>query len=290
MSSQDSDMDHQISKQFAPFANEALINEVQDVISSQDLHATLSAFQSGQESFIQELKRFESMVKETPLITAFISWISSKKPNNLTREHSLKLLNLNLVQFRGKDEKLLKIFTINSNLIADQINYIRCSKHISFLERENFVETLLSFYSWLSLHTHGYVMECDDPDISFAKKRSLKLHDFIDVLKGLEDRTQLIAKLLYFGKNRVLEEVVNLQIEDVDFAHKSILFDGVHERYPPHVFEDIRTLMKERKSGPVFTGRNNSKMNPSTIFRHFQALGTIRGLENISPKTLTEDS
>ncbi len=277
------------SDSFSPFAREALINEVQDIVASEELNNSLSAFQNGQESFSQELKRFESTIKQTALIAAFVIWIDTKNFNDLMREEALKLIKLNLIRFKDTDGSLINLSKINANAVSEQINSIRCQTHIEISQRESFVSVLLDFYRWLSLNTHSLVSRGKDPDLHYIEKRNLDLSDFLLILKGLDDRSRLIAKLLYYGGSRVLEEVVNLQIENVNFIDQIILYGEIHTEYPPHVFQDIKTLIKDRKSGPVFTGRNNSKMNPSTIFRHFQALGTIRGLENISPKTLTED-
>lgn len=50
------------------FTNESLINDVCETISPEDLNRSLSAFQSGQDAFSEELRRFNRTVKHIPFI------------------------------------------------------------------------------------------------------------------------------------------------------------------------------------------------------------------------------
>lgn len=59
--------------------------------------------------------------------------------------------------------------------------------------------------------------------------------------------------------------------------------------YPPQVLNDLKSLVGERRVGPVFLGRNNTCINPSTIFRNFKEVGPALGLLEFSLKALTEN-
>lgn len=68
----------------------------------------------------------------------------------------------------------------------------------------------------------------------------------------------------------------------IDFKNKSI-------SYPKHIFSDIKLFIGTKTRGSLFTGRNNTSINPSTIFRNFKEIGLILDLSELSPKFLTEN-
>lgn len=101
---------------------------------------------------------------------------------------------------------------------------------------------------------------------------------------------QLLAKLLYYGGSRTLDEVLSLDLKDVDYKEQVIRYGSQLIAYPAHVFSDIQALTEGRPkpSGRIFIGRQNANLNPATVFRNFKEAGSRIGLgDSFSPKSLT---
>lgn len=120
-------------------------------------------------------------------------------------------------------------------------------------------------------------------------EKMIKLDDFNKVLEHLDEKYQLVAKLLYFGGTRTLEEILSLEIQHIDFKGEKIFFNGLGIKYPIHVFTHIQNVVKNRTIGRLFLGRQNLPLYPSTIFRNFKIAGKKAGLGDcFTPKDLIE--
>ena len=268
---------------------EGLINQAKKIIQGDTLDLSLAHFQEGKESYYKAKQQFAKVVKETPLLAAFLDWIQSKEPYDVDVENGRVLMESGMLPFVSDKDDILTISDLKIFNVHHQIDLIRCQRSYSVSDREEFVRTFLSFFKWLANQTDSFIPQLEDFDEERARGRILSFDDFIRLLELLDERCQLIAKLLYLGGKRTLEEVITLKISDLDFKNAEIDFEGERISYPLHVFEDIRSLIGKRTSGAIFQGRNNTSINPSTIFRNFKIISSSLGFQDFSPKSLTEN-
>lgn len=270
-------------------AFEGFMEEAKKIVPGDDLECSLEHFRKASESYNREMQLFAKTVKKTSLLTTFLRWIQSKEPYDIDVDNARILMESGLIPFVSDEGKVLTISDLRIPNLRHQIDLIRCQKKYPVSDRELFVRTFLSFFKWLSNHTALFIPSFEDPDEERIRDRILGYDDFLRLLELLDERCQLIAKLLYFGGKRTLEDVISLQISDIDFENAEVDFAGERISYPLHVFEDIRSLVGRRTSGAVFQGRNNTSINPSTIFRNFKLISSSLGFQDFSPKLLTEN-
>lgn len=270
---------------------EAFFDRAKKIIPGIPLEQAVSSFHEEMDSFQSALNRFKKTVKETPLLIVFLDWVKEHRPNDLAVEHSNILMDNGLIQFiNAKKEPIKLADLVHLKLeISKQIEVIRCQRQYSISDRENLVETFLNFFDWLSTQTASNTPVFEDPDKQRTENRCLSHDTFVHLLDPLDERSRIIAKLLYFGGDRTLDDAVTLNIKNVDFKNQQIDIHGKLISYPLHLFDDIKSLIGKRTSGAIFLGRNNTTINPSTIFRHFKEIGPILGLHDLSPKALTEN-
>lgn len=163
---------------------------------------------------------------------------------------------------------------------------IRCRRDLSMKLRESLVEAYWTILHHLDIITKGYLKHRENIDHEMILGRLIPYDFFVKFLDELSDKPQLVAKLLYFGGDRNLDEILQLQLKDVDFERRVIKFGSQEIEYPSHVFVDIKALCTDRKNGSVFTGRQNLPLNPATIFRNFKEAGIKLGLPAFSPSVL----
>ena len=268
---------------------EFFLNYCKAKLPAQDLSKSYEAFLSERKQLEGELKKFINSISKQPLLTAFLAWVkeASLIPNfNLSLARSL-LEN----GFIGIANKKGELWTIGNAKDFDHQNVlevIRCHSEWSTTLREELVKAYLSFVQWLSNVTFGYIDKIEDPDLMRSHARTLPHPLFLNLIANLKDKDRLVAKLLYFGGTRTLEEVLDLKIENIDFDNHCIYFESQSTAYPMHVFSDFKVLIKDRKKGKLFLGRQNAPLNPATIFRNFKEAATESGLgNNFTPKALT---
>ena len=228
-------------------------------------------------------------ISQLPFLAGFLMWVKEQASSNSDMLAAAMLL---LEEgFIGITDKKGKVWTITDAKGFDHsvvINAIRCRREIPLQKREQLVTGYLSFMQWLSEETFGYTHPLEDPDWVKIKGRLLSLPQFITFLSALKDKEQVVAKLLYYGGSRTLEEVLNVQLEDIDFKKQLIRYQSQLIHYPSHVFADIQALAGKSTRGKLFLGRQNASLNPSTIFRNFKEVAIEIGLgESFSPAALT---
>ena len=136
---------------------------------------------------------------------------------------------------------------------AKMINQIRSFQHWPIDKREDYVLLYNAFSSWLAKETFGYFPEAKDLDRETTRKRRLSFDSYIEILKHLDLREQILAKIFYLGGHRNLEEVLSLKIENVDFVKQHLLFSDEEVSY--------------RKTGFVFSGKDGERISHTTPFR-----------------------
>jgi integrase len=160
------------------------------------------------------------------------------------------------------------------------IERIRSYGNWSLAKREDYVLLYKTFSEWLSKETLGYVPEAKDFDRWATEKRLISFELYIEILSHLDLREQILAKIFYLGGNRLLEEVLSVKIEDVDFT-KSLIHFSEDVFYPQHLFEDIKKHIKDRKKGYIFIGKDGDRISITTPFR---ALKRVVSELNLNPE------
>jgi integrase len=252
------------------------------------------------ENFIMEHQALQSKVNEyfgsisnVLFLSTFLVWV--KDPRNAMstkiRELVKRLFIDKFIIFEDEDHNLLILEQILSNDLTKTIDEIRCRPEVSISDKENLVELYIIFTMWLQSFTYGYIHTIEDPDKVKSRGRTLSLSQFNQLLERLDQKGQLVGKLLYFGGSRTLDEVLDLKLEDVNFKKSLIRYGSQLVSYPEHVFSDIKVLTDSRKKGRVFLGRQEAPLNRATIFRTFKEAGSLSGLgDSFSPKALTTSS
>lgn len=233
--------------------------------------------------------KFILAASEEPFLTYFNIWI--KDTGHLQPEilvHAKALIENNLLGTHDSDGLT---WTLEKASRFDQtkvIEAIRCQKWPIRL-REAVVRRYIDFIDWLSAETHGFIDPISDPDRIRAKNRKLSFNQFIEFLDAIpNEKSQLVAKILYFSKSATLDSILGLEISNVDFHNRHLIFGTLElETYPEHIFSEIKALIGNRKEGLVFTGRQDAPLNEATIFRHFTEAAKLAGLgESFGPRKL----
>lgn len=231
---------------------------------------------------------------KTPLLAAISTWgqsmmsIDFKIPSALS-----KLISENfMLVYDNASNTLCRPYLPIAKLSAVDhikiINEIRSRRDLSHQSKEHLVGTYVSFINWLSEQTYHHIKSIADPDLMKRQSRAIDFSLFIKLMDHLDEKAQLVAKLLYYGGSRILEDVLDLQIEDINFRELKVRFGSQIIMYPAHIFADIKAIAQDRKSGQLFLGRQEAPLNPATIYRKFKEAGSQIGLgDTFSPKSLT---
>lgn len=159
------------------------------------------------------------------------------------------------------------------------IDEIRCFEGWSIDKREDCVKFFCEFSNWLSRDTFGCIHRAEDYDREVTKQRKLHFDEYIEILKCLDLRERIIAKIFYLGGSRSLEDVLSIRIELINFHNQTILFTGDSVKYSRHVFEDIKKLTEGRNNGYVFTGRQGERINHTVPYRALKTVTSNMGLD-----------
>lgn len=255
------------------------------------LTAYCNEFRASQEHILNEMHKAILKFSQQPLFAAFLSWIEDMRsvyPEIFN--HAQILINEKFLSLLDEKKNFLTVASVKYFDHIQIINTIRLQKALSLTLREDLVSTYLSFTYWLETETHDYVSRAFDPDEMKRQGRAIHYSMFIKLLEHLDDKMQLVAKLLYFGGSRTLDEVLSLDLNDVDYQQRVIKYGSQLISYPEHIFHEIKAITQGRtgSKGRVFIGRQNANLNPATIFRNFKEAASRVGLgESFSPKSLT---
>lgn len=244
----------------------------------------------------EQEKKYKEDISQKTLISAFLTWIKYVRTieNDFFDPQNLNFLKIIVdegsIPFE-KNGEMLTLSQINTADLTFPLEKIRSSPNLSIAVKEACVRIYLLFLRWLSLSTLEYIPSIEDPDKAKIQGRVISRDQFTKLILNLDEKGQLVAKLLYFGGSRTLEEVLSLKLEDVNFKQSLIRYGTQLVSYPAHVFSDIKVLTTPRKTGRIFLGRQNAPLNRVTIFRSFKEAGSLAGLgTDFSPKGLTTSS
>lgn len=269
------------------------LNYCKTKLPSQNLIRSYQVFSNESNRLSEEFKKSIEVISEEPFLAAFLVWIKDVAVEPPTRLAAKTLLENGFIGITNKEGDVWTLANARIFDHYDVLEAIRCHREWSFLLRESLVKTYLDFMQWLWSVTFGFIDKLEDSDLRRSQGRFLAYPNFINFLSKLKDEDQLIAKLLYFGGTRTLEEVLTLNIENVDFDKRVVNFGLQPIAYPLHVFADIKHLSQGRKKGEIFIGRRGKStvLNPATIFRNFKEAAIEVGLgKNFTPKILTTNT
>lgn len=254
------------------------------------LEKYVSEFEEERNKLKLTMQESLKLLRGKPLLAAFLAWSKIGLVGNGIPNNSRKLLDRKIIPFIDSKKKLVPIKKASRKEINSAIEKIRSIKDFDIMEREILTAHYLDFINWLHTIAFFSVSDIEDPDKQKTLHRWLKYDIFIKLLTKLDDRCQLVAKLLYFGGSRVLAEILDLDVRDVDFDRRVITYDTFEISYPLHVVEDIKNLIGDRNKGKVFLGKNKTSLNAATIFRNFKEAASQIGLNGeFSPKMLSTD-
>jgi integrase len=264
------------------------LNYCETKLPSQNLFHSFEKFIVEKNKLHDEFKKSIETISQQPFLVAFLAWIHDMAAGSPDKNSAKILLENNLIGIKTEQGQTWTVAHARTFDHRYVIDVIRCRREWTFQLKENLVLAYIKFIQWLWKVTFGYIPKLEDPDLLRIQGRALSYQAFIHLLSKLNEKDQLVAKLLYFGGSRTLEEVLNLNIEEVDFDKRLIYFDLQPISYPLHVFADVKAIAQDPK-GRIFIGRRqNVSLNPATIFRNFKEAATEIGLgQNFTPKVLT---
>ena len=268
----------------------SFLNFCEGKVPNQQLKKECELFEEQRNHIQDEYQKFVAEIGSEPLIAAFLVWVKEVGYRDAETLEGAKMLLeqglIGLADDKGRPWTLEKAKGFDHRTLIDTI---RSHKEWALPVRENVVKAYLSFISWLSSETYSYITRLEDPDIRRSQGRALPYSSFISFLVALpNDKSRLVASLLYYGGSRTLDEILQLTIKNVDFEKGVVYFESTPVSYPEHVFNDIKTLVKPRTSGKLFLGRQSSQLNPATIFRNFKEAALKSGLGALfTPACLT---
>jgi hypothetical protein len=267
---------------------EYFLNYCKAKLPSQNLNKSYEIFLAERKRLQGEMKTFSDTIAVQPLLTGFLAWVKEilVLPNvdlNLAKI----LLENGLIGINDKEGEVWTIAKAKEFDHQSVIDAIRCRSEWPTTLREDLVMAYVIFIQWLSSVTYGYIDKIEDPDQLRTQARALPYPLFLNFISHLKDKDRLVAKMLYFGGNRALEDILDLKIEEVDFENRFIYFNTQPITYPLHIFADVKALVKDRQKGRIFLGRQNTPLNAATIFRNFKDAATASGMgQNFTPKVL----
>lgn len=237
---------------------------------------------------IDEIELFQKRLSSYSLMLLIFLWAQWIDNDRVLGEKYTsmmeQLLEKNLIiHINPKDNKLIKIgefASLNPNTIIDNI---RCYREWPIDKREDYAKFYMEFSIWLNKETFNFVPEAEDHDREITKQRKLQFDKYIEIIKRLDLRERILAKIFYLGGSVGLEEVLSLNINDINFKENKIKFSGGEIHFPRHVFEDIKDLLNKRKKGYVFVGKSNERINHTVPYRSLKAVVKKIGM----PKTFT---
>ena len=234
------------------------------------LHSKKSELSGFFKEFYGHRRAFYESIEKLSITVFIAAWADSIRQDKGYSVDRLRMMS-DLVERKFLLITSLRDFAKQD--LAVVLDDIRCYKEWTIDKREEVIVLYLSFVSWLSKETFGYVSEGVDADRVAAEKRQVSFKVYTDLLDRLDLRERILAKIFYLGGSRGLEEVLSLKIEDVDFRKKKIRFPE-EVSYRRHLFEDIKEYIQTRKKGYVFTGKGEDRISHTTSFRALKKVTT----------------
>jgi hypothetical protein len=265
---------------------ELLLRACLSIYPRQDQKALESLSKEFFDAFSQLHKRveqFKNEISKMPFMIMILFWADLVRKDKVFGERYLgmmqKLIEADLLPCNADKKKIVTLKDFSLQAPSQIIDQIRSFQEWPIDKREDYILLYKTFSLWLAKETFGYIPEAKDLDREITRKRRISFESYIEILKHLDLREQILAKIFYLGGHRNLEEVLSLKIEDIDFGEKTILFVGEAISYPRHVLQDLKTYIQARKTGYVFLGRDGERVSHTTPFRALKTAAAELGLD-----------
>ena len=203
-------------------------------------------------------------------------------------ENDLKLFYQYLIKNFNYDEDFL-IYEVSKYEIAEFLSDLVLSYDDSAVTRNRKLYSIRSFYKYLMKYEYVDKNPAQTIEASKTKTRAepiyLKLNDAQKYIKAIKEhdginkfRDLAIVKIFLYAGLRI-SELVNLNLEDIDYDDQSIKFygKGNKERYVPlhkDVIQSIKNYIPERKEiepknsdaeKALFLSRHGKRISPRSI-------------------------
>lgn len=264
----------------------------------QDSEECLDLFDRDKRQFFEDysktkvaIKEYQVRVRSYSILAVLHRWLEGvlRDPSrgNYYIEGMQRLVNegLFVLSEEGKP-RLIENFRSQEHM--EILENIRCLKELSFFEKDRLVHCYIQFSRAFSEYTFHLIPPAYDPDRERVVGRVLDYDLFMEFIQYLSQRDVLIAKLLYFGAQSI-EDVLDLQLQDVDFKNGLISFRSAPIRFPKHLMQDLYEYVfsQKEKQAFVFVNFKGERVNRTHLVNAFARVSSKHpGKIKITPSIL----
>lgn len=253
-------------------------------------------------------ERLWQALSKITLNTAIAEWLETITNPCTKNSYITSMKELLSRGFLNPNWSLQTFGVLSANAIIDQLKvetiYIKdktqedTKKEWSVRTREARISCLLAFTRYLSRKTEGMIARATpnktgiektfSPPSKKVKTEALnraQLYRFLEELEEINPRDALIAKLCLHGAKRI-NEVLSLEIRQVDFEKKQILFKQSKSKLTDDftiinfdkegalaLLQKLQTYTQERKNGLVFQTKKGKGVKKTQVDRNFSKAG-----------------
>lgn len=253
-----------------------------------------SIFADSSAAVLAEIGNYHEELHLVPLLSIVLAW-----GREVSQDRVLGARYLELMQELISSHLLPMLHGDNLVLLRDYvrighksiINRIRSYNEWFLQKCEDAIALYVNFTNWASEFSIGYIQPATDPDRAVASTRRLSYEKYIELLTVLPPRERIITKLFYLGGARSLEDILALKIDQVNFSQGYIHFERGAIQYPQHVLEEIKTYLKGRVRGFVFSNMDSTdRINHTIPYRALKKAAQKVGLpSSFSYKNLVKE-
>lgn len=253
-------------------------------------------------------ERLWQALSKITLNTAIAEWLETITNPCTKNSYITSMKELLSRGFLNPNWSLQTFGVLSANAIIDQVKvetiYIKdktqedTEKEWSVRTREARISCLLAFTRYLSRKTEGMIARATpnktgiektfSPPSKKVKTEALnraQLYRFLEELEEINPRDALIAKLCLHGAKRI-NEVLSLEIRQVDFEKKQILFKQSKSKLTDDftiinfekegalsLLQKLQTYTQDRTNGLVFQTKRGKGVQKTQVDRNFSKAG-----------------
>lgn len=253
------------------------------------------AISAASEQVHSSINKLHGALSQVPILSFILVWARKMEENKTLGRRYLQLMHeLISIQLFPVIQKNQPILLENYVSMGHDIilNHIRSHSSWFLQKREDVVAVYINFTQWCSDFSVNYVHTAVDHDREIASKRRLSYEKYIELLSVLPHRERIITQLFYLGGARSLEDILALKIANVNHTEGHIQFEqGGSIRYPQHILEDIKTYLKGREKGFMFSNmQSTDRINHTIPYRALKKAAQKIGLpSSFSYKDLVKE-
>lgn len=234
--------------------------------------------------FEKEKQAFEKKLLDFPLSALIAHWLKQQDSSEESTHSFSILVEEKIIQ--GLNGKLKSFVKLDLSQVYDQI---RSLEKYPALEKEKLCDVFRGFLSYIETLLMGSAQFPKDPIQLLTKNKKVSHTQFLQFIKPLSQRDQLIAKVLYYGEP-TLEEALEITQDKILQKQSAIQFRKEKVAYPKHVFNELKSMTKSKpKSDLVFTNQKGKHIERSHLNNCFERATLRLGIKSrITPKDLLE--